>query len=102
MKKNCTIPCFSYGTEAAAWMCKNCDNCIKGSRYNPKTDTYTKCRCTIQDDIYIQYMGSGCDAIRQKSYDATRHNICPYIIPLGTPRPKRNKVTLGQLTLFEL
>jgi hypothetical protein len=47
-------------------------------------------------------MGSGNDAIRQKSYDATRHNICPYIIPLGTPRPKRKKVTLGQLTLFEL
>lgn len=102
MKKNCTRPCFSTGSECADWMCRNCDNCVKGSRYNEKTDTYTKIRCTIQEDIFAQYMGHGNDAIRQKSYDATRHNQCPYIIPLGAPRPKRYKVTLEQQILFEI
>jgi hypothetical protein len=74
---------------------------IKGSRYNAKNDDYTKIRCTIQEDIFTQYLGKGNDAIRKKSYDATRHNDCPYIVPLGTPRPKRYKVTLEQQTLFE-
>ena len=99
-KKDCTKPCFSNGSECGAWMDMNCDNCVKGSRYNAKNDTYTKMRCTIQEDIFTQYLGKGDDAIRQKSYDATRQNICSYIIPLGTPRPKRYKVTLEQLTLF--
>lgn len=101
MKKDCIKPCFSYGCECGAWMDMNCDNCVKGSRYNAKNDTYTKIRCTIQEDILTQYLGKGNDAIRQKSYDATRHNECPYIVPLGAHRPKRYKVTLEQLTLFE-
>ena len=102
MKKNCTRPCFSNGSECDAWMDRNCENCVKGSRYNAKNDTTTKIRCTIQEDIFTQYLGKGNDAIRQKSYNATRHNNCPYIVPLGTPRPKRYKVTLEQQTLFEL
>ena len=101
MKKHCTKPCFSNGSECGAWMDKNCDNCVKGIRYNAKNDDYTKGRCTIQKDIITQYFGKGNDAIRQKSYDATRHNECPYIVPLGTPRPKRYKVTLEQQILFE-
>ena len=102
MKKDCTKPCFSNGSECSAWMNRNCDNCVKGSRYNAKNDTYTKMRCTIQEDILTQYMGKGNDAIRQKSYEATLLNDCSYIIPLGIPRPKRYKVTLEQKTLFEL
>lgn len=100
MNKDCIKPCFSNGSECASWMDNNCDNCIKGSRYNPKTGTYTKSRCTIQDDIYTQYMGSGCDAIRKKSYEATRNNNCPYIVKLGTPRKKYGKRIKGQLELF--
>ena len=102
MKKDCTKPCFSCGSECGAWMDRNCDKCVKGSRYNAKNDTYTKIRCTIQEDIFTQYFGKGNDAIRQKSYEATQHYDCPYIISLGTPRPKRYKVTLEQQTLFEL
>jgi hypothetical protein len=102
MKKNCTRPCFSNGSECGAWIDKNCDNCVKGSRYNAKNDSYTKIRCTIQEDIFTQYLGNGNDAIRQKSYDATRYNKCPHIIPIGTPRKKKYKVALEQQTLFEL
>ena len=100
MRKDCTKPCFSCGSECASWVDKNCENCIKGSRYNAKNDTYTKCRRIIADDIFTQYMGSGTDAIRQKSYDATRHAVCPYIVPLGTPRKKYAKKIKGQLELF--
>ena len=95
MKKDCTKPCFSNGSGCCAWLDRNCDNCVKGSSNN------TKIRCAIQEDIFTQYLGKGNDAIRQKSYDATRYNDCPYIVPLGTPRPKRYKVTLEQQTLFE-
>lgn len=102
MKKNCTEPCFTNGSECCSWLDRNCDNCIKGSRFNDKNGNYTKMRCTIQEDILTQYMGKGNDAIRKKSYDATCYNDCPYIVPLGTPRPKRYKVTLEQQTLFEL
>lgn len=98
MKKDCNNPCFSNGSECSAWMDRNCDKCIKGSRYNAKNDTYTKMRCTIQEDIFTQYMGYGNDPIRQKSYDATRENDCPYIVHLGT---KRNKKVNLEKTLFE-
>ena len=102
MKKDCNKPCFSNGSECCAWLDRNCENCIKGSRYNEKNGNYTKMRCTIQEDILTQYMGKGNDAIRQRSYEVTLLKDCPYIVPLGTPRPKRYKVTLEQQTLFEL
>lgn len=103
MKKDCTKPCFSNGSECSGWMDRNCDNCVKGSRYNAKKDTYTKIRCTIQEDIFTQYLGYGSDAIRQKSYDATLHVDCPYIVRLGTPRKvcKRINVSLQQVILFD-
>ena len=97
---NCTKPCFSNGSECAEWLDKNCDRCVKASRYKAITDNYTKCRCSIQNDIFKQYMGSGNDAIGWKSYEATRMNICPHIVPLGTPRKKYTKKYKGQLNLF--
>ncbi len=100
MKKDCNKPCFSNGSEFGAWMNMNCDNCVKGCRYNAKNDTYTKIRCKIQEDILTQYIGQGNNTIRQKSYEATQQNDCPYIIYLGTQRPNRYKVTLQQQTLF--
>ena len=102
MKKNCTKPMFSSGSQCAFWMDANCDSCQKGSRYNEKNDTYTKMRCSIQIDIFTQYMGTGCDAVRQKSYDATRNEECPYKTPLGTKRGRKRKPVIGQTILFEL
>ena len=99
--KKCNKPCFGNGSECYDWIERNCDICVKGSRYDTKKDRYTKIRCSIQDDIFAQDLGSGNDAIRQKSYDATRTNNCPYFIPLGTYKTNKNKVTTGQLTLFD-
>lgn len=69
MKKDCINPCFSNGTECDAWMDRNCDNCVKGSRYNAKNGTYTKIRCTIQEDIFTQYLGKGNEHLLGKTDD---------------------------------
>jgi hypothetical protein len=47
-------PLFSNGTEFTLWQYRNCDNCVKQSRYNEKNDTYSQFRCTIDRDISMQ------------------------------------------------
>lgn len=61
---------FSNGTEFGLWTGRNCDRCFKASKYNEKTDTYTKYRCAIQKHIYEAYL---CDGRGNKrDYEATR------------------------------
>lgn len=87
---------FSCGSEFADWMCNNCDNCIKASRYNEKTDTYTKFRCKINEEIINQYLT--CGPIQQRTYDACQKWECPYKVTERKPRRKgidKNCYTLG-------
>lgn len=50
---------FSNGTDFMMWQSKNCDRCVKASRYNPKTDTYTKYRCAVQRNIEMSSVTDG-------------------------------------------
>ena len=49
---------------------------MKASRYNEKTDTYTKYRCAIQRDIDIAYINDGMGS--ERVHDAVRLARCPY------------------------
>ena len=73
MKKTDKPP-FSNGTEFMVWEEHNCDQCIKASRYNEKTDTYSKVRCAVQQGIIDSMMGL---PIPQRSYDALQEWDCP-------------------------
>lgn len=70
-------PLFSNGTEFQSWLANNCDLCVKASRYNEKTDSYTKYRCAIQRDIDVAYITDGMGS--KRTHDAIRLNPrCPY------------------------
>lgn len=98
MKKDIETPCFSCGTDAGWWIENNCDTCIKGQKYNAKTDDWGKIKCSIQNDIFTQWLGSGTEAISRKTYDATRQATCPY---KATEYPKKKKKTdEKQMNLF--
>lgn len=75
--KTTNLMAFSNGSEFMDWMALNCDNCVKASRYNEKTDTYTKFRCKINEEIIAQYCNSG--PISQRTYDTCQEwDGCPY------------------------
>ena len=69
-------PLFSNGTEFQSWLANNCDLCVKASRYNEKTDTYTKYRCAIQRDIDLAYINDGMGG--KRVHDAVKLARCPY------------------------
>lgn len=69
-------PLFSNGTEFTLWTARNCDLCVKASRYNEKTDTYTKYRCAIQRDIDLAYINDGMGS--KRVHDAVKLARCPY------------------------
>ena len=88
-KKDLTsIPCFSSGTEAALWIERNCDRCYKSSRIKKNND-YTKSRCRIFDEIFIQWMGYGNELVSQRTYDTTQRLYCPY---RKSNWPKKKKI----------
>lgn len=75
--KTTNLMAFSNGSEFMDWMALNCDNCVKASRYNEKTDTYTKFRCKINEEIIAQCCNSG--PISQRTYDTCQKwDGCPY------------------------
>ena len=81
-------PLFSNGTEFTLWLANNCDLCVKASRYNEKTDTYTKYRCAIQRDIDLAYINDGMGS--KRTHDAIRLNPrCPYF---KDKQDRRNQV----------
>ena len=72
---------FSNGSEYAYWDDRNCQRCVKASRYTGRencdgTDEYTRCRCAIQRDIFTRMCGS--EPISQRTIDACKHYDCPY------------------------
>lgn len=74
MKKS-KYPVFSNGTEFELWMADNCDRCVKASRYNEKTDTYTKFRCVVQREIIAAYLDDG--RASQRTYDICQNGGLP-------------------------
>lgn len=67
---------FSNGTSYMDWDSNNCQNCIKHSRYNEKTDTYSKYRCAIEKEIHTQFLTGG--PISLRTYYVCRKWECPY------------------------
>lgn len=51
--KKYKYPVYSNGTEFDMWVSRNCDRCVKASRYNENTDTYTKFRCAVNREIIM-------------------------------------------------
>lgn len=76
MKKS-KYPVFSSGTEFECWVERNCDRCLKASRYNEKTDTYTKFRCAVQREIIAAFFDDG--RASQRTYDICQNADCPNI-----------------------
>lgn len=76
MKKS-EYPVFSNGTEFDLWMADNCDRCVKASRYNAKTEKYTKFRCAVNKEIIMAYLDDG--RASQRTYDICQKRDCPNI-----------------------
>ena len=71
---------FSTGTEYDFWAARNCDRCVKASRYKGESvawEEYTKCRCAIQRDIFTR-MVTDKTPISQRTIDICRMRDCPY------------------------
>lgn len=88
---------FSNGTEFERWSERNCDRCFKASKYNEKTDTYTKYRCAIQKHIDEAFIGDGRG--NKRDYEATHQADCPYRKTERKQYAKRDKYNENQLTL---
>ena len=92
-------PPFSNGTDFELWMARNCDRCIKASRYNEKTDTYTKFRCAVNREIIYAYLDDG--RTSKRAFDICQQIDCPNKrteYPSYAKRPKLD----NQPKLFEL
>lgn len=82
---------FSNGTGEMIFREKNCEHCIKYSRYNSKTDSYTSFRCSIDRDIVTRMFND--HPIASRTCEITNNFIlygyrCPL---LKTTRPPRKK-----------
>lgn len=87
--KTTTENMFSNSTEHAQWTARNCDRCIKQSRYNEKTDEWGQFRCSIDRDMVAQ--AAGFKEISLRSFNAVRNPVCPNIQTQQKP-PKRRPV----------
>lgn len=69
---------FSSGTEFDIWNERNCERCVKASRYKGETLAgyeYTKCRCSIQRDIFTRMYSN--EPISQRTIDVCGMIDCP-------------------------
>lgn len=69
---------FSNGTEYDIWNERNCERCVKASRYKGESiagDKYTKCRCAIQRDIFTRMYSN--EPISQRTIDVCKMRDCP-------------------------
>ena len=69
---------FSSGTAHAMWEERNCDRCVKASRYKGEDvggEEYTQCRCAIQRDIFTRMCSD--EPISQRTIDICRMVDCP-------------------------
>lgn len=90
---------FSNGTEHMRWDERNCERCIKGSRYNEKTESYSKTRCAIQRDIFTRMYSN--EPISQRTIEVCQMLDCPYRKEHYPKRPKGDKYK-NEPKLFEL
>lgn len=70
---------FSSGAEHDIWANRNCDRCVKASRYKGETIDgveFTKCRCAIQRDILTRMWSN--EPISQRTIDVCGMRDCPY------------------------
>lgn len=78
--KKVNIDPFSNGTAYDRWDARNCQHCIKASRYKGENtygeDDYTKCRCSIQRDIFTRMYSN--EPISQRTIDVCNKTDCPY------------------------
>jgi len=74
--KTTTEPMFSNASEFMSWSAANCEQCVKWSKYDEFTDTYTAFKCSIDRDINAQIMGL--HEVSQRSFDVTQERYCPY------------------------
>lgn len=89
---------FSNGTEFELWNERNCERCVKSSRYTRKQE-YTKCRCAIQRDI-ITRMGCN-EPISQRTIDVCRMEDCPYRKEHYSEHKHKRKQIEGMKYLFD-
>jgi len=75
--KTTTEPMFSNASEFMSWSAVNCERCVKWSKYNEATDTYTAFKCSIDRDINAQIIGL--HEVSQRSFDVTQESDCPHI-----------------------
>lgn len=98
-----TNPCFSNGSEAAMWIDRNCDRCVKSARLKVNNvshiSEYTKSRCKIWDEIGEQWLGYGNEPVSLRTYDATQRLDCPY---RQEHWPKRKKIMKKDKNQLEL
>ena len=92
---------FSNGTEYMLFEEMCCNKCIKHSRYNEKTDEYTKIVCSIERDILERMCNN--EPINQRTIDVCNDfilhgKLCPF---MKTERKKVDK-TKNLPKLFEL
>ena len=69
---------FGSGTEFDFWNERNCEKCVKASRYKGEDiggEQYTKCRCSIQRDIFTRMYSN--EPIAQRTIDICRMTDCP-------------------------
>lgn len=97
MKKS-KYPVFSNGTAFDCWLSRNCDRCIKASKYSERTDEYTKFRCAVQRELLEAYIDDG--RASQRTYDICQNRDCPYIQTERKVYAKRPK-TDNHPNLFE-
>lgn len=97
--KKSKYPVFSNGTEFDCWMARNCDRCVKATRYNKNTDTYTKFRCAVNREIIMAYLDDG--RTSQRTYDICQNADCPNIQTERKVYAKRPK-TDNQPKLFDV
>lgn len=77
--KKVNIDPFSNGTAYEIWNEHNCERCVKASRYKGESiagEEYTKCRCSIQRDIFTRMYSN--EAISQRTIDVCKMRDCPY------------------------
>ena len=101
MKQLIQIPCFSNGTEFMWWLGRNCDHCTKSPKYHNDKDGewYSKSRCKIRDEIDMQAVGNGDEAVSYRTFEATHKTDCPFI-QKDWPKRKRTKKD-ESLNMFE-
>lgn len=74
---NTTKPCFNSDKGLMMWQEKNCLQCKKAVWYNQRLQKMPQYRCAIQKQIEAQAAGE--KEINERTYKATRSNVCPML-----------------------